>query len=161
MQIVKFLVSFPFGKIKLAAHKNSWVGRHRQFFLRFLSSKRWKLREKFEAPFAYSLAHGAIAHVREKYERSRRAELLTLKKQRCPGPEQKQRSHGAISSGRRLETQPLARRRIRDLIVILDKRDEGLRRRLKCWRPTRRFLTGARCPLKQVAVLGRGNEFLR
>src|SRR6266566_3947133 len=107
MQIVKFLVFLPFRKIELGAYKDRWIRRHRQCFLRFLRSQRWELGEKFETPFADGLAHWAIAHVREKYEWGRCAKLLTLKKHRCPGPEQKQCGHGAISAGRRLETQPL------------------------------------------------------
>ena len=45
--------------------------------------------------------------------------------------------------------------------MILDERDECFRRGSKCRCAARRFLPDVGLALKKIAVLGRGNEFLR
>ena len=89
--------------------KHGRIGRNRKLFLRFFGGLRWKLREETEPSLTDRLAHITVSHVREKYERGRRAELLTLKKQRCPGPEQKQRRHRAVAARGSFETKSLPR----------------------------------------------------
>src|SRR6266705_1728449 len=104
MHVVEALVFLSLGKIKFRAFKNLRIGRHRQAFLHFIAGERWKLREKFEASFADGLAHSAVSCVGKKCKRGRSTELLALKKQRRPWPEQKQRGHCAIAPGGGLET---------------------------------------------------------
>ena len=105
-------VFFSFGKIEFAARKNFRIGRHRQAFLYFVGRKRWKLREKFEASPANGFAHRAVPRVCKKCKRCAGAELLALEKQRCPWSKQKERGHGAITTGRGLETKSLTLRGI-------------------------------------------------
>ncbi len=86
----------------------------------------WKLRQKFETSFANRILHGLIADIGKIKKWSRSAEFLALKKQWCPGSEQKQCGHGAIAAGRSLKAHALAESGVRNLIVILDESDEGL-----------------------------------
>src|SRR4051794_24011851 len=58
-------------------------------------------------------------------ERRRRAELLSLKEQRRVRPEKEERRQRAIAAGARQKLQPLAARRIRELVMILKKTNEA------------------------------------
>src|SRR5207245_11058909 len=86
--------------------------RDRQAFLHFFGGEGWELSEKCEPSFANGFAHWAVTHIGEKYEWRGGAELLALKKQWRPWPEQKQSSHRAIAPGRALKTQPFTGRSI-------------------------------------------------
>ena len=57
-------------------------------------------------------AHRAIPDVGEKHEWGGSAKFLALEKQRCPWSKQKERGHGAITTGRGLETKSLTLRGI-------------------------------------------------
>src|ERR1041384_3718035 len=102
MQIVKLMVFVTLGEIKFATDERCRVGWYRQTFLHFLGGKRWELRQKCETAFANRLAHLTVPDIREKNKWCGSAEFLTLKKQRRPRTEQKQRSHRAITAGRAL-----------------------------------------------------------
>src|SRR6266496_6566161 len=97
VQIVKFAILLPFGKIQFAPGKRLRVIRSGQSLPYLLFGKRYKWRQPFSATSPNRVPYGSIAYVREEKERTRRAELLSLKNQWRPGTEQEKRDHGAVA----------------------------------------------------------------
>src|SRR4029077_20039860 len=82
-----------------------------------------KLQEEFAAATTKSGRQIAL-EVRKKHERCRRVEFLALKQHGRVWTEQQQRRHRPPAPRTRHGMAALAARRVRDLIVILEERDE-------------------------------------
>src|SRR6187401_2558660 len=123
MEIVGLAIGLPLREVELATRKNFRIIGRRQNFLRLFTGEGWKLRQKFETSFADSFFHRLIADIGKIEKWSRRTELLALKKQWCPGTEQKQCGHGPVAAGRRLKADAFSADGVCNLIVILNERD--------------------------------------
>src|SRR5213078_5000496 len=100
MEIIKVAVRRSLRKIEFAIGKHFRVRWRWQISLHLFIRHRWKLSQKFKAPFPDRLAHIAVSYICEKYEGTACAKLLALEKHWCPRPEQEKRGHSAIAPGR-------------------------------------------------------------
>src|SRR6266481_9139479 len=99
VQIVKFAILLALRKIQFAPGKRLRVIRNGQSLPCLLFGKRYKWRQPFGATSPNRVPYRSIAYVREEKERTRCAELLSLKQQWRPRTEQEKSGHSAVTCG--------------------------------------------------------------
>src|SRR5438105_13051916 len=121
---------------------------------------RWELFERLETPFRHRGREFRLVIGEEKKGR-RRSEVLSLKKHRRVRAEEQQRRQRAESARVGQGLQALAARGVCDLIVILEKTNQTLRRQMRGRSSAPVFLPRVVLPLIQKSKLRHRDEFLR
>ena len=146
-------VALPLGRVELRPLERLRVGRTMAAVLHLGMRQAAELREEVAAAPVHQLGQLRLV-VAEVEERARRGELLPLEEHRRARRQQQQRRQRPVAAGVGQPVEPVASRRVGDLVVVLEEDDEAggfeAGRRL---RPAL-ALPGVPLPLIEVAPLG-------
>ena len=160
MQCIKPAVRLALGKIELAPLEGGSVAGIVEARPMLEVEQARELRQKLTAALAHRGRELGV-EIGKVQKRCRCPELLTLEEHRRGWHQQHQGGHGSPAAGAGQLMAAQSTRRIGHLIVVLQIADESRCRQPPGRHPAPLLLPGIMLSLKQVAVLARGDEFLR